>query len=235
MDRNSRVKYEFGALTMGEAKRGAETCLTNSERLTQAAMVLYRKGFVEQATFLACTAIEEVGKAILLLDYQEASFCKDPAAARTLGQSFTQHVDKLESALFIWKWDETFFREIRKLPPQEDKSIEEVASAIRQFFANFRVQSPRAGAKRTFKRRNVMLYTDFQSAKFISPQRRANKKTFEELVKIAEKTIVRTRLDSAVSQFFYRRGSSREQFGKLFLENLPGILTDFKEEFMPTK
>lgn len=228
MERNERPRYEFSALTMRQAKGGIEICLNNSMRLIRAAKLLFRDGFVEQATFLACTAIEETGKAILLLDFQEQKFCKHPSATINLRRSFTQHVDKLESALFIQKWDETLFREIEKFL-QNNTHMDEL---LPQLLDNIRIESPKAEAKRTFKQRNEMLYTDFSNNKFTSPHKRASKKTFEELIDIAEKAMVRARLDAVLGQICYKRKSSREQFANMVRENYSEIVEECKRAIL---
>ena len=214
-------------LSVKNAQRGASKCLQTAQRLIRSASVLSKSGFLELATFAVCTALEETGKALLLMEYQEALFAGRDGAGKELAASFFTHPDKLEQALVAWKRDEVFFEGLQHSNPNA-KSAEVLADKLRQILGTMAIPKMKPRARQTFKMRNRMLYTDFKRGRFHSPRDSAGLSTLNELLDIAEKAIARAELDWAMGQFVFRRGGSRTQLAQIVLEKLPEIIAELK-------
>ncbi len=225
MKRKKTGKYDFSSLSIDHAGVGAKACIRTAERMIEGAQILSKGGYFELSTFLVCAAIEETGKAMLLLNFQEEKHSGKPRAIEDLSEGFGRHVEKLEIALGYWKWDEEMFRRIRSLQPGL-KTGREIADAFTRLMDGIKMPNLEPKAKQTFRKRNNMLYTEYENGKFVAPQQRARRTTFNQLLTVAERLNARANLERVMSQIWFRRGVSRTQVANMMIPNLPELFEE---------
>ncbi len=216
-------------LTIKQANRGIQTCLANAKRLTQAAEILAQSKFFETASFILYTALEEVGKAFLLMEYQEDSFEGKEGAERALRESFRNHKSKLKLSIKSWKQDEILFKNFLQLNPQElsipeilNNTFENVSEILEPIDFN-------KLAKEYFKKRNELLYTELKGKRFLSPNKQATRQTYKELLNIMRKVTARAAFNAYLGEFSFRHGGSRTQIAHIIKNNWPSLLAELKK------
>jgi AbiV family abortive infection protein len=229
MTRNKRSKYDFAGLTIEEAGRGARVCISTSKRLLGASRLLKKSGYLELATFFVCTAIEEAGKALLLLDFQEETFSSVPDAVDQLSHAFHKHQDKLQDAFAASVWDEHLLKALIGMQVH-DQSEEGVAKSLLEIADNLELPDVRPQVAETFQRRNEMLYTDFKAGRFSPPKDAAQESIFTDLLNTAGKVVARASLESAMAMICFRRGASRTQMAAILRDQLPGLIKEFRNQ-----
>jgi len=200
--RTKKRENKFSALSIKEAGKGSRQCIENAKRLIQAGRLLADSAFRELAGFSICTAIEEIGKAFLLMESQEDKFQGRRDAGKQLADSFFEHPDTLESALIIWKRDDMLFNSLPRLKLNTD-SNREASEALVAEFGSLAIPDLNPLARKIFQKHNRLLYTDFRNQRFISPHEDANSAEFEELFDIAEKALVRAELDMVMGEILF--------------------------------
>ncbi len=225
---------QFLTLSIDEAENGINKCLETARRLVRAAKLLCDAQYFEIASFLLCAAIDETGKAYLLLDFQDEKFENRPESVRNLASSFFEHVDKLESALEAVRTLESRIESVLKLK-SECNSSPEIVEAIRELTGGFTPLAVRDEAKKTFRRPNEFLYTDYQKDKFIIPKCQATLSGYQALLKCAEKAVTLAEFERFRDKVFRLRGASRETVSKIFLESLPELMEVVRKQRAPCK
>jgi AbiV family abortive infection protein len=223
---SSKKQQDFSSLTINQASLGAQVCVDNASRLMETAKLLSEKGFLEFATFAICTAIEEAGKAFLLIEYQENKFEGRDDAANTLNKAFYKHDNKLESAIFVLESDTRAFSRIAQIASQKrrrEASVQEI-SRIMKKLRNIRIPDLKPQVKSTFETRNEMLYTEYKNGQFLAPKDKAKKSQFDQLVDIAEKIVPRAEFDLLMARACIERGSTRAQLAELLERELPTFI-----------
>jgi len=227
MKRKKKGKYDFSSLSIDQAGVGAEVCIRTAKRMIEGAQNLSKGGYSELATFLVCAAIEETGKAMLLLHFQEGKHSGKQSAIEDLEEGFGRHMDKLEIAWRYWKWDEKLFTRIKRLQPGL-KTGREMADAFTRLTDGIKLPNLVPIAKQTFRKRNNMLYTEYERGKFVAPQQRVRRRTFNQLLAVAEQSNAKANLERVMSQIWFRRGLSRAQVATKLSPHLP----EFFEEML---
>ena len=221
----------FSSLTINRASLGAQVCIDNANRLTEAAKLLHEKGFLEFATFAICTAIEEAGKAFLLVEYQENKWEGRDDAANRLNEAFYKHDYKLESAISVHEFDERLFSQIAQIGSQNrrlEASTHEILRIMKKL-RNIRIPDLKPQVKSIFETRNEMLYTEYKNGQFLAPKDKAKKSQFDQLVDIAEKIVPRAELDLHLARICIKRGSTRAQLAELIERELPNIIDAWRK------
>jgi len=214
-------------MSIAKADEGIKICIGTAERLIKAGRLLYKATFLELATFLACAAIEEIGKALLLVEYQEDSFTGKSGAGKKLRTSFRDHTDKLEAALIVWKKDDLIFDQLKTRYQDQELTMPSLSELDRLIQA-ITIPPIKPPAQVTFRLRNRMLYTEFEGGKFHSPVKTANNDTFLKFIDIAEKALLRARFEWVLGKIVFRRGGSRRQIRQVMNENLPELLREIQ-------
>jgi AbiV family abortive infection protein len=205
----AKSKYNFCSLGIEEATQGAQACIDNAKRLMESAGFLIGGGFIELATFAGCTAIEETGKALLLLDYREKKLDRKVDAAKNLNARFGDHFPKLKTALTVSELNrqaiglmvDSLFRD----PPE---------SATRYFWKKIdALKEPNVQSQvtKTLGTREEMIYTDYIDGRFITPKDKAQKDIYDSLVKTSRKVIAQAERDLAKMNSGLKRGSIQDQ------------------------
>ena len=221
-----KKQQDFSSLTINRASLGAQVCTDNANRLMEAAKLLSEKSFLEFAIFAICTAIEEAGKALLLVEYQENKFEGRDDAANTLNKGFYKHDNKLESAISVLEWDTRVFSKIAQIASQKrhrEASAQEILRIMKKL-RNIRIPDLKPQVKSTFETRNEMLYTEYKNGQFLAPKDKAQKSQFDQLVDIAEKIVPRAELDLHLARACIERGSTRAQLAELIERELPTFI-----------
>lgn len=226
-----KKQQDFSSLTINRASLGAQVCIDNANRLIEAAKLLYEKGFLEFATFAICTAIEEAGKAFLLVEYQENKWEGRDDAANRLNEAFYKHDNKLESAIFALEFDNRLFSQIAQTGSQNRRLEATMPEILRimKMLRNIRIPDLKPQVKSTFETRNEMLYTEYKNGQFLAPKDKARKSQFDKLVDIAEKIVPRAELDLFFARACIERGLTRTQFGELIERELPNIIDAWRK------
>ena len=173
---------------------GARVCLDTSDRLMQAARLLHNSGFLELASFVVCTSIEETGKAFLIMDFQEELFEKRKNAGKNLTDCFFRHPKKLELALEAAKTDELLFDSLKNILHAK-KGYDTFAESIKAIVEGIATPDLKSQADETFRQRNEFLYTNFQNGEFLAPKDFAKSSRYEELLDIAEKAYASAQIE----------------------------------------
>ena len=221
-----KKQQDFSSLTINRASLGAQICVDNANRLIEAAKLLSEKGFLEFATFAICTAIEEAGKAFLLIEYQEDKFEGRDDAANTLNNAFCRHDNKLEFAISEVESDTRAFSRLALIAKQKRRrkaSKQEILRIMKEML-NIRIPDVKPQVKSTFETRNEMLYTEYKNGQFLAPKDKAKKSQFDQLVDIAEKIVPRAELDLLIARACIKRGSTRAQLAELIERELPTFI-----------
>jgi len=221
-----KKQRDFTSLTINRASLGAQVCVDNANRLLEAAKLLSEKGFLEFAIFAICTAIEEAGKALLLVEYQENKFEGRDDAANTLKKGFRKHNNKLESAILALEWDTRAFSKIAQIASQKrhrETSAQEMLRIMKKL-RNIRIPDLKPQVKSTFETRNEMLYTEYKNGQFLAPKDKAKKSQFDQLLDIAEKIVPRAEFDLNWARICIKRGKTRAQLAELIERELPTFI-----------
>lgn len=221
-----KKQQDFSSLTINRASLGAQVCVDNANRLIEAAKLLSEKGFLEFAIFAICTAIEEAGKALLLIEYQENKWEGRDDAANRLNKAFYKHDIKLESAISVHEFDERLFSQIAQIGSQNRRleAGKHEILRITKKLRNIRIPDLKPQVKSTFETRNEMLYTEYKNGKFLAPKDKATKSQFDQLVDIAEKIVPRAEFDLHLARACIKRGSTRAQLAELIERELPTFI-----------
>jgi AbiV family abortive infection protein len=226
-----KKQQDFSSLTINRASLGAQVCVDNANRLIEAAKLLSEKGFLGFATFAICTAIEEAGKAFLLVEYQENKCERRDDAANRFNKAFYKHDRKLESAIFALELDTRLFSQMAQIASQNrrlEASTHEILR-IMKMLRNIRIPDLKPQVKSTFETRNEMLYTEYKNGQFLAPKDKAKKSQFDQLVDIAEKIVPRAEFDLLFARACIERGSTRAQFAEFMERELPNIIDAWRK------
>jgi AbiV family abortive infection protein len=218
-----KKRQDFSSLSIDQAGLGVQLCIDNANRLIEAAKLLSERGFLELATFAVCTAIEETGKALLLLNYQEDKAAGGNEAAKTLEKSFREHPDKLELAIGTSEVDKQLVSRLLQTDWQ-DRRPEAMASKLLEIMDSLKISDLKPQIKTTFETRNQMLYIEFRDGQFLAPKYKAQRSQFEQLMDIAEKISARAELDLAYESVLLKRGLTGAQFAEFIKRELQTII-----------
>jgi AbiV family abortive infection protein len=221
-----KKQQDFSSLTINQASLGAQVCVDNANRLIETAKLLSEKGFLEFATFAICTAIEEAGKAFLLIEYQENKFEGRDDAANRLNKAFRRHDNKLEFAISVVESDTRTFSRLAQIASQKrrQKASKQEMLRIMKELLNIRIPDVKPQVKSTFETRNEMLYTEYKNGQFLAPKDKAKKSQFDQLVDIAEKIVPRAEFELHMERICIKRGATRTQFSELIERELPTFI-----------
>lgn len=217
----------FAALTAAQAEDGSRLCISTAKRLIRAGRSLARSKFLDLAVVSICTAIEEVGKAFMLLDFQEKKFTGQDDAWERVSESFYQHPNKLEIALAYWKRDEMFLKTLSGYKPSSE-SIQDISKELLGKIDSVVLPDLGPLAKAIFAKRNKLLYTNFEDGNFLPPQGQVTQHEFRDLLDIAEKGAARAELEWVLTWIFHSRGISRNQVSELVRDHLPELLVQIQ-------
>ena len=218
-----KKRQDFSTLSIDQAGLGAQLCIDNANRLIEAAKLLSERGFLELATFAVCTAIEETGKALLLLNYQEDKAVGGNKAAKTLEKSFREHPDKLECAIVASEVDKQLFSRLLQTDWQNMRP-EIMARKLLEIKDNLKIPDLEPRIKTTFKTRNQMLYIEFSDGQFLAPKHKAQRSQYDQLMDIAEKISARAEFDLALESVLLERGLTKAQCAEFIKRELPTII-----------
>lgn len=221
--RSAGVEHDFGFLTIEQAGQCAQTCIDNAYRLIGAGKLLFENEFIELAIFSVCTAIEEGGKALLLVEYQDDKAGGRKDAVNILKRAFYNHNLKLESAITASEIDQQLADELKKYG-SEHKEPKNAIHRIVKILENISIPNISPKVKSTFDLRNSMIYTEFKDGQILAPWDRVHKSQFDHLLDIAEKILARADLELSISDVCFQRGKSRRQFVEFMLAELPTIV-----------
>jgi AbiV family abortive infection protein len=203
--------------------------------LVHAAKILFDKNFIDLASFFLCTAIEEIGKAYLLMDFQEGKFKGDLQASNKLNKSFFKHLEKIEDSLSRVRIDDLLFEKIIESKFDSNEDVEEIIEKFKTIIEDLPSPNVKIQAKKTFKKRNNLLYTDFDKQKFFSPKSRGRKSTYANLLDIAEKAIAGADVDLFLGEFCFARGGSRSQLAEAINNIFPDIVNGLYSKLSESK
>lgn len=206
----AKAKYNFSSLGIEEATQGAQACIDNAKRLIEAANLLSGRGFIELSTFAGCTAIEEIGKAFLLLEYQEKKRDGKEDPANNLNNWFGMHFPKLKTALTISELNrqaiglmvDSFFR---------DDTPESASRYFWKKIDSLKEPNVQNLVTNTLNTREEMIYTDYKEGRFTTPMDKAQKEYFISLVKTSKKLIIQAERDLAKIGAGLKRGSIQDR------------------------
>jgi AbiV family abortive infection protein len=218
---------ELAILTIDEAGKGARVCIDTANRLIRGAKILSRSQLLELASFALCSAIEELGKAFLLMEFQEELFSGREDARERLRRSFYKHPDKLELALADWTFNKSYLDLLTNFD-MKSKSVHDLAKGLVEAVETISVPDMNPLAQKVFDRRNELLYTNFKDGQFQSGVGQSNTSEYKELLDVALKGVSSAELKWILGMIVFQRGSSRRKVGELLRANLPQILEELK-------
>lgn len=228
------TEHELACLSVEEAGQCAHICIENAYNLMGAGKLLFKNDYIELAIFAVCTAIEEGGKALLLVEYQDDKAEGKKDAARTLRRAFYNHDLKLESAILAHEIDQQLADQIKKYAA-EHKETENTSQRIVKMWDNINVPDLSPKIRETFALRNDMIYVELTPYREAAPWHRVERSEFDRLFDIAEKIVVRAELELDISDVCVSRGKSRRQFSEFFAAELPTIVDMMKKKLAEKK
>lgn len=228
------MKHEFSSLSVEQAGQCAHVCITNAHRLMGAGKLLFKNDYIELAIFAVCTAIEEGGKALILVEYQDDTADGKKDAARILKRAFYDHNRKLESAITAQEVDQQLADQIKKYASEHNESQNTVHKIVKMM-ENISVPDISPRVKSAFELRNSMIYAELTAYQEAAPWNRVQKSEFNRLLDIAEKIVARAELELSISDVCLKRGGSRRQFTKYVMAELPTIVDMMKKSLAEKK
>lgn len=225
---------EHSFLSIEQAGQCGHVCIANAYRLMEAGKLLFKNDYIELAIFAVCTAIEEGGKTLLLVEYQDNRAEGRKDAAATLKRSFYSHNLKLESAITAREIDEQLADQIKKHASEHNKSQNTVHKIVKMM-ENVNVPDISPKVKSTFDLRNDMIYVELTADQNAAPWNRVQKSEFDRLLDIAEKMVARADLELNISDVCQKRGKSRRQYAEFVKAELPTIVDLMKKRLAEKK
>ena len=228
------MKHESSSLSIEEAGQCAHVCIENVYRLIGAGKLLFTNDYTELAIFAVCTAIEEGGKALLLVEYQDDLAEGKKNAAATLRNAFKKHPPKLTAAFTAQEIDQQMADQIKRYVA-EHKESGNTAQSIVEMMENVNLPDVSPRIKETFELRNSMIYVELTPYREAAPWNRVEKSEFDRLLDIAEKILARAELELDISDVCLKRGKSRRQFAEFVMAELPTIVDMMKKRLAENK
>jgi AbiV family abortive infection protein len=221
-------------LSKEQAAQCARACIDNAYRLLEASKLLHKKDFIELAIFSVCTAIEEGGKAIFLLEYRDDMIEGKDVSLHKLKKVFYDHKIKLEYAITASKIDNQTFGAIKNRAYKSGK-CDDVTQRIFKIIKDIRDLDVSREAEITFNSRNKGIYTEVKDGRIFAPRDSIDKSQFGSLLDIAEKILARAELNVVISDICFNRGMSTRQFGEFIMAELPKIVEMMKKRLEEKK
>ena len=221
-------------LSIEEAGQCAQVCIENIYRLIGAGKLLFTNDYTELAIFAVCTAIEEAGKALLLVEYQDDMAEEKKDAAVTLRKAFKKHPHKLNAAFTAQEIDQQMADQIKRYTAENNESGN-MAQRILKMMENINLSNVSPKIRKTFELRNSMIYVELTPYREAAPWNRVEKSEFDRLLDIAEKILARTELELSISEVCVSVGKSRRQFAEFFVGELPTIVDMMKKRLAEKK
>ncbi|HTR80183.1 MAG TPA: AbiV family abortive infection protein [Bacteroidota bacterium] len=215
------------ALTTRGVRHGIQLCITNAENLFETGNYLGVHKLYQMAIFSLCTAIEESGKALQLIDCYENIILKKDKKVISLPKSFYSHKAKLKEAIQVFAWDKYKWDKLGELTKQGGFQSKEFIQRINNLMFSWKFD-PSPEVSRIFSERQKMLYVDMKNGKFSSPKRNASRQKYQSIFDVADKLIPSVRLNWVIALLSTRRGATRREFSEIALANLPAIIEEWK-------